>query len=68
MTEQNKLREVTIDYSDDGLGVSKFKAEVLYHLHDLDGSEIILLKSPRRKAVDDFLHNELCLTNKKKYD
>jgi hypothetical protein len=57
--EETKLRKVTIDYSDSPIGKQEFEAEVLTHLHDVDGSQIILLKTPRRNSVEQFLHDEL---------
>ena len=43
--ETRKLREVTIDYSDTSLGIQKIKCYVELHLHELDGSELILLRT-----------------------
>lgn len=41
---------------------SPILAEVLLHQFDIDGSQIILLKTPRRKSVGDFISNELVAT------
>ena len=45
MTPERKLKKVTIDYTQDGLGINEIEAEVLTHLHNVDGSQIILLKT-----------------------
>jgi hypothetical protein len=54
-----KTRKVTIDYSREGLGVQEIEAQVLHHLHDVDGSQIILLKTARRESVENFIYNEV---------
>ncbi len=58
-TTETKIRKVTIDYSDSSLGVQEIEAEVITHLYDVDGSQLIVLKTPRRESVEQFLHDEL---------
>ena len=58
-TTETKIRKVTIDYSDSSLGLQELECEVVAHLHDADGSQLIVLKTPRRKSVEQFLHDEL---------
>ena len=56
---ETEIRKVTIDYSDSGIGVQELEAEVITHLHDVDGSQLIVIKTIRRESVEQFLHDEL---------
>jgi hypothetical protein len=58
-TKETKRRKVTIDYTDCNIGILTIEAEVLTHLNDIDGSQIILLKTDRRKEINDYMQNEL---------
>jgi len=51
-------QNVTITPKDGDIGMS-FEAEVLLHMHDVDGSQIIVLKTDRRESVEQFLDDEL---------
>ena len=51
-------QKVTITPKDGDIGM-QFEAEVLLHRHDVDGSQIIVLKTDRRESVEQFLHDEL---------
>ena len=57
-TTKNELKNVSIMPKNGDVGMS-FEAEVLLHRHDVDGSQIIVLKTPRRESVEQFLHDEL---------
>lgn len=57
-TRNTELKNVTIMPKNGDVGMA-FEAEVLLHFHDLDGSQTIVLKTPRRGSVDQFLHDEL---------
>jgi hypothetical protein len=56
---ETKMRKVTIDYSADNLGVRELNVEVLLHQHELDGSQLIVLKTDPRDSVKQFMRSEL---------
>ena len=56
---QQNEREITIDYSDRGLGIQKIKGIVQLHLHELDGSETIVIRTEPRESVKLFLREEI---------
>tara|TARA_R110000850_G_scaffold62559_3_gene142242 strand:+ start:284 stop:478 length:195 start_codon:yes stop_codon:yes gene_type:complete len=58
-TTETKMRKVTIDYSADNLGVRELNVEVLLHQHELDGSQLIVLKTDPRDSVKQFMRSEL---------
>ena len=58
MTRENKLKVVTIESKNGDVGM-QFEAQVLLHLHDTDGSQIVVLKTPRRESVEKFLNAEI---------
>lgn len=55
--QEVQLQTVTIE-SKNGKEVT-IEAEVLLHRHDTDGSQIIVLKTPRRDSVEQFLQDEM---------
>ena len=57
--QESTTRKITIDYSKDGLGIQKIEGFVELHLHELDGSETIVIRTEPRESVKLFLHNEL---------
>lgn len=61
-------RKVTIDYSDTHLGLQEFEAEILLHRHDLDGSQLIILRTDQRKSVQEFMTGELIGCENVKYN
>lgn len=64
--QKTKVRKVTIDYSSDNLGIQELEAQILLHLHDVDGSQLIVLRTPKRKSVNNFIHKEVVNTEKTK--
>lgn len=44
-TTKRIKRTVTIDYRDPVYGIVELYADILYHSHELDGSQIVLLKT-----------------------
>ena len=56
--EELQKHKVTIMPKDGDIGM-QFEAEVLLHYHDVDGSQIVVLKTDRRESVEQFLHDEL---------
>ena len=58
MTQENELKVVTISPKNGDVGM-QFEAQVLLHLHDTDGSQIIVLKTPRRESVEKFLNDKI---------
>ena len=56
-TQETIIQKVTIMPKDGDVGMS-FDAEVLLHRYDIDGSQIIVLKTPRRESVTNFLNIE----------
>lgn len=64
-TETTKKRKVTITPEEGDLGMPmSFEAEVLLHYHDVDGSEILLMKTDRRESVNQFLYDEVVKNGK----
>ncbi len=57
-TKEVQKQKVTIMPKDGDIGM-QFEAEVLLHYHDVDGSQIVVLKTDRRESVEQFLHDEL---------
>lgn len=58
MIQENELKVVTISPKNGDVGM-QFEAQVLLHLHDIDGSQIVVLKTPRRESVEKFLESEI---------
>ena len=58
MLQETELKVVTISPKNGDVGM-QFEAQVLFHLHDTDGSQIIILKTPRRESVEKFLNDEI---------
>jgi len=58
MIQETELKVVTISPKDGDVGM-QFEAQVLLHLHDTDGSQIVVLKTPRRESVEKFLNDEI---------
>lgn len=58
MVQENKLNVVTISPKNGDVGM-QFEAQVLLHLHDTDDSQIVVLKTPRRESVENFLESEI---------
>lgn len=52
-------RKVTIDYGDTSLGMQEFYADVLLHMHDIDGSQLIILRTAQRESVRKFVTSEM---------
>lgn len=45
--QERVLRKITIDYTDTGIfGVEEIEGYVECHLHELDGSKTILIRTP----------------------
>jgi len=59
---ENELKVITIS-SKNGDVSTQFEAQVLLHLHDTDGSQIVVLKTPRRESVEKFLESEIVKSN-----
>ena len=57
-TKNIELKDVTIMPKNGDIGMS-LEAEVLLHRHDVDGSQIIVLKTPRRESIDKFISDEM---------
>ena len=51
MIQETELKVVTISPKNGDVGM-QFEAQVLLHLHDTDGSQIVVLKTPRRESND----------------
>lgn len=58
-TKETKKVKVTIDDGGEFFGLREYEVEILHHSHDLDGSELILMRTDREKSVQQFMHNEL---------
>ena len=58
MIQETELKVVTISPKNGDVGM-QFEAQVLLHLHDTDGSQIVVLKTPRRESVEKFLNDEI---------
>lgn len=58
-TKKTVKRKVTIDYSDTPLGIQSFEADVVINMHEMDGSQLIVLRTDPRESVQKFLSGEL---------
>lgn len=61
-TKETELQNVDIMPKNGDVGIH-FEATLLLQYFDSDGSQIYVLKTPRRKSVDEFLTNELTWKN-----
>ena len=59
-------RKITIDYSDSNMGVSEINGYVELHIHELDGSQTIVIRTEPRKSVKDFMQSEMVETTEEK--
>lgn len=57
-TKETVINKISIEPKNGDFSES-FDAEILYRMFDVDGSQLILLKTPRRESVEQFLHDEL---------
>lgn len=57
-TQELKIRKITIDYSDSPLGLVELDGYV-HHVHELDGSQTILIRTKPAKDVEEFLNNRI---------
>lgn len=59
-TKERQLAIVNIITNQNGQVIDReLEVEILYHMHDVDGSELILMRKKRRESVDEFIHDEL---------
>jgi len=58
-TKETKKVKVTIDDGGEFFGLRKYEVEILHHRHDLDGSELIIMRTDQRESVQKFMHDEL---------
>lgn len=58
--KEKQLRRITIDYSDGeiDLGIREIMGYVELHLHELDGSQTIVIRTEPRESVQSFLTDE----------
>ena len=53
------MPSVRVDNDDSPTECMKAKGYVELHLHEIDGSQTILIRTKRRESVEEFINNEL---------